>query len=356
MNGSRIDEVRKRMLHLRIDALIVSSISNIRYLTSFSGSHALCIITSRSLFFLTDPRYGNHSSREVRGFKRIVSGGSLIDAARNKGVFTKCKRVGFEAGHSTYATYRSLKRALPAARFVATDNLIEDITVAKSPLELRQIRRAVSISDEVFTMLLGIIKPGVRECDVAAEISYQHRRLGADADAFEPIVASGVRGALPHARATTRKVKSGEMVTLDFGCRVNGFHSDMTRTVAVGKVTRKARQVYAAVLEAQQRAVTAARTEMRVSDLDKIARDCIKAHGYGRYFIHSLGHGLGINLHEKPRISKMSDERLRADSVVTIEPGVYIDGFGGVRIEDDLLLTRHGSEVLTRSPKELMIL
>jgi Xaa-Pro aminopeptidase len=212
------------------------------------------------------------------------------------------------------------------------------------------------ITDEVFAELLGILKAGMREKDVAAEITYRHRMHGADGDAFDPIVAGDERGSQPHARAGDRTLRRGELVTLDFGCTVKGYHSDLTRTVAIGRPTQRAKEIYRVVHEAQSAALHAARGGMPASALDGVARKVITDAGYGAAFSHSLGHGLGLHIHERPRVSALSKETLTPGSVVTIEPGVYIPGWGGVRIEDDILLTATGCSVLTTAPRDLLVL
>ncbi|HEV8539137.1 MAG TPA: M24 family metallopeptidase, partial [Bacteroidota bacterium] len=204
--------------------------------------------------------------------------------------------------------------------------------------------------------IIPFLKPGTTESDISAEISFRQRKHGAEADAFETIVASGERGALPHARPTSKQLRNGELVTLDFGCIVEGYHSDMTRTVAIGRPKPEAKKIYAIVYEAQQRAIDAARSDMRARDLDAVARKHIKEKGYDRYYRHSLGHGIGLQIHEAPRISVLSNSLLERGNVITIEPGIYLPGFGGVRIEDDAVITNGSCDVLTQSSRDLIVL
>ncbi|MBM2845192.1 MAG: Aminopeptidase family protein [Bacteroidetes bacterium] len=355
MTRHRIRRLRHQLLARGLDGLIVSSIFNVRYLTNFSGSNALCIVRKNSALFLTDQRYLLQSKVEVKGLRRVIAAGSLSEEAAKRNALADCKTIGFESHSVTYAQYRGLKKLFPSVSFVPTSDLVENLALVKDEEELNAIRSAVTISDKVFHQLLSGIRPGLQESDVAAEISYLHRKFGAEKDAFEPIVASGERGSLPHARATTKRIRSGEMVTLDFGCTVRGYNSDLTRTIGVGRVSGRAKEMYDAVLHAQTEAVAAARGGMMARDLDAVARRSITRAGYGKHFSHSLGHGLGLQVHERPRVSSRSTEELQAGSVVTIEPGIYIGGFGGVRIEDDVLLTRVGCEVLNTAPKKLMI-
>lgn len=356
MTQTRLLRLREAMRAAHLDALLVSSLPNIRYLTGFTGTNALCLIKHRSQHFLSDGRYASQSRQEVQGFARHITTAGLLEHAGKRSLLESGHRVGFESENVTYANYRIMKRVFPGVKFVPTRDLVGNIAVVKDAGEVRLIREAVKISDIVFQEVLEHIKPGVMERDIAAEISYLHKRYGADGDSFECIVASGKRGALPHARATSKRIKKGELVTLDFGCTRNGYSSDITRTVAVGAVSARAQKMYQAVLAAQQAAIDAACGGMMAKDLDAVARKRLAADGYGKYFIHSLGHGLGLQVHERPRVSALSKERLQAGSVITIEPGVYIPSYGGVRIEDDVLITPDGCEVLNKAPKELLIL
>ncbi len=339
-----------------LDALIVSSLHNVRYLTSFSGSNALCVVKQKEAAFLTDGRYAEQIVGEVsRSFKRTITALGLYEGLAKQRFLRGSKKVGFESHYVSYAQYRTMKKLCPSVSFVPTTDIVERLAILKDADEIAAIQKAVDISDKVFGEVLTMIKPGMEERTVAAEISYLHKRFGAEGDSFETIVASGPRGSLPHARASSKRIQKAEMVTLDFGCVVDGYNSDITRTIAVGKASRRAREIYKVVLDAQSEAIDAARGGMSARDLDAVARKQITRAGFGKYFIHSLGHGLGLHVHERPRISSLSKEYLQAGSVITIEPGVYIPGFGGVRIEDDILLTETGCRVLNRAPKELLV-
>lgn len=339
-----------------LDALIVSSLHNVRYLTSFSGSNALCVVKQKDATFLTDGRYAEQSVDEVsRIFKLTITALGLYEGLAKQKLLHGCRRIGFESHYVSYAQYRTMKKLCPSFSFVPTTDVVERLAVLKDAEEIAAIQKAVDISDKVFGKVLAMIKPGMEERTVAAEISYLHKHFGAEGDSFETIVASGPRGSLPHARASSKRIRKGEMVTLDFGCVVDGYNSDITRTIAVGRASRRAREIYKVVLDAQSGAIDAARGGMSARELDAVARTQITRAGYGKYFIHSLGHGLGLHVHERPRISSLSKEHLQAGSVITIEPGVYIPDFGGVRIEDDILLTETGCRVLNSAPKELLI-
>ena len=356
MSQQRLSKLRAVLRHEDLDALIVSSLHNIRYLTSFSGSNAVCVVKQKEATFLTDGRYAEQSVAEVsKHFKRSITVLGLYEGLAKQRLLQGYKRVGFESHFVSYAQYRTMKKLCPSVTFVPTTDIVERLMLLKDADEIAAIQKAVDISDKVFGEVLSLIKPGIEERAVAAEISYLHKHFGADGDSFETIVASGSRGSLPHARASSKRIRKGEMVTLDFGCVVDGYNSDITRTIAVGKASRRSREMYKVVLDAQQGAIDAARGGMSAKELDAVARNRISQAGFGKYFVHSLGHGLGLHVHERPRISALSKELLQAGSVVTIEPGVYIPDFGGVRIEDDVLLTETGCRVLNRAPKELLI-
>jgi Xaa-Pro aminopeptidase len=352
----RLAALRDKIVHSRYDTLLITFLPNIHYLSGFSGSNGLCIITKNSQAFLSDGRYRTQAKEEVNGFRVIITAGSLFAAAQKKGLLQNRGAIGFEQQHVTVAELKNLKRLLPHAAFTPTSGVVERLAAVKDRHEVELIKKAVDITDAVFKKLLWILKPGIRELDVAAEISYLHRTLGAEADAFEPIVASGVRGALPHARATEKRIKKGELVTIDMGGRYRGYHSDLTRTVAVGRPTIRLKHLYEIVADAQRYAIEAAGSGISGRTLDAIARTHIRKKGYGKYFNHSLGHGLGLQVHELPRLSALSTDVLETGNVVTIEPGVYIPGVGGVRIEDDVVIRNGFCEVLNRSPKELIVL
>jgi len=355
----RVESLRSRFPSLRIDAFLVTNPPHLRYLSGFSGSNGAGLVTPRSLHFFTDGRYAAQIKKEVGGgWKTHVSSSSetLFAMIRDAGVLKAGARIGIDGNSLSYADFRALKKMLPGVKFLPKAGVIEDIASVKDDSEIRAIKKAVEITDRTFDEILPLIKPGVRELEIAAEISYRQRRHGAERDAFDTIVASGPRSALPHGQAGSRKLCRGELVTLDFGCVVDGYHSDMTRTVALGKIGAKEKKIYALVLEAQTLAVGAVRSGLRTKDLDAVARTVIRKAGFDKYFRHSLGHGIGLQIHEAPRISVQSRSVLKAGQVITVEPGVYVPSLGGVRIEDDVVVTDGAPAVLNRSPKELITL
>jgi Xaa-Pro aminopeptidase len=337
-----------------IDAFVVSALPHVRYLTNFTGSNALFVLRARSSLLLTDSRYQRQVRLEMPDLPSRITRENLIDTAASVAL-KDCSNIGFESEHLPHNQYRRLRKGLPGTRILPLSGLVESLTQVKRADEIRLIRQAIAISERVYRLVLDRLRPGVRELDIAAEISYLHKRNGAEMDAFEPIVVSGPRSAMPHARPTEKRIKKGETIVLDLGCCLKGYHSDLTRTVVLGRASTEVRRMYAAVVEAGKAAVEAAGPLMAARELDGIARKKIAAAGFGKYFVHSLGHGIGLRLHERPRISPLSKDRLQAGNVITIEPGVYIPRIGGVRIEDDILLTGNGCEVLTHSSRNLEI-
>ena len=343
------------MRELSLDALLVSSPENVRYLTGFTGSNGLAIVTRAEAYFLTDSRYTLQSAQEVRACRRFITARPLSEEAAARKLLKGCASAGFEAHELPYAQALALRKAFPRVHMRATTEIVERLGLVKDRDEIASIRRAAAIADEVFRDVLPTIAPGVTELDIAAEISWLNRKHGGERDAFDVIVASGVRGSLPHARPSKKKVKKGELVTLDFGSVVDGYCSDLTRTVGVGRIPRALRHAYEAVKEAQAEAIAAVRGGMKASALDAVARASLHRRRLGKYFIHSLGHGLGLRIHEHPRISALSNEFLTVGSVITIEPGVYIPGLGGVRIEDDVEICDGRCRLLTHAPRELLV-
>lgn len=354
MATNRIEILRRRLTSHRIDAFLVTSIHNVRYLTGFTGTNAYCVVTRDEVFFLTDPRYEEQAAREVCVARVLVGKGKLFEMMAKKSIIAR-GRTGFESEHLSVSALKNLRSLFPRTTFVPTTGLVEEIAALKDETELSAIRKAVDISDAVFTDVVKLLKPGVRESEIAAEITYQHRIRGAEADAFEPIVASGQQSSYPHARATGKKIEKGDCVVLDFGCRVAGYHSDLTRTIFVGSVPRPLRAIYRTVAEAQGAAVNAAKPGLTGRRLDAVARRIIRRAGYGRYFKHSLGHGIGLQVHELPRVSQLSKDVLQRGMVMTIEPGIYVPTLGGVRIEDVVVLDDTHCRILSQATKELVV-
>lgn len=351
----RVNKIQKKIKQESLDAFLVTTLTNVRYLSGYSGSNGLLLITPAKSFFLTDFRYWEQAKKQVKGSKIIFGERDLFDDLPKLDV-VKSKRIklGFESENLSCTLYRRLKNLLPEALLVPTEKFVESLVAIKDKEELKIIKKAVQITDRVFSQILNFIQPGITEQDLAAEIEYMMKKDGAEGPAFDTIVASGFRSALPHGRASQKKLKNGEFVTFDMGAIVDGYCADMTRTVVVGKATPRQKKVYQLVLRAQKKAITSARAGLRCDKLDKVARDVIKKAGFGKYFGHGLGHGIGLLVHDSPKVTSKNTEVLMPGMVVTIEPGVYIPKWGGVRIEDDVIITKKGCEVLNRSPKNLL--
>lgn len=352
---NRSDKILELLLEYDLDAFYITHIPNIRYISGFSGSSAYIIITKSKNYFFTDYRYQAQSARQVKGYEISVSF-APVESIKETFISRGFKKVGFESTHLTVQQLSQLKAGFPGVSFIEVPERIEKLTMIKEAGEIDKIKKACEITDKVFSKLLEIIKPGMMEREVSAEISYWHKKYGAEKDSFDPIVASGWRGALPHGAASDKVIESGEMVTLDFGCIYDGFCSDLTRTISVGKPGDEMKKIYDTVLKAQTMAIDAAKEGVSSKELDNIARNHINSSGYEGKFGHGLGHGLGIEVHEMPGVSQRMNINLPANVVVTIEPGIYIEGLGGVRIEDDIMITANGCEVFNRSPKDLIII
>lgn len=352
----RLASLRKELYKKNLDAFITSHYPNVRYLTGFSGSNSLLVITRDASYFLTDFRYEQQVQTEVVAERKIIGKGALVEFAVKKNIFAGLSKFGFEKEHLSVSEFDELQKAIGKKKLVPVQHLVENLRMVKDAEEIALISRAVEISDLVFQKILGILKSGISELDVSAEISYLHKKFGAEGDAFEVIVASGERGSLPHGRASGKKIKSGEFVTLDFGCVYRGYHSDMTRTIAVGTPSAEMKKVYQIVLDAQRKAADALKEKISCKKVDTVARNHIVLCGYGKYFGHSLGHGVGLEIHEQPRLAQSSKNILQSGNAVTIEPGIYLPKKFGVRIEDIVIVRTNGVETLTASPKELIIL
>ena len=342
---------------LKIDALLVSALPNIRYLSGFTGDNGLLLVTPESQTLFTDPRFTFQASEECTCAVKIAPRGPVdpyaVDAIRRK----KLKRVGFEATRLIYDVHRRLKETLPLGTTLKPIGpVIENLRMVKSKEEIERIRRSVLTNSQTFDKTVQSIRPGVSESSIAAELDFQMRRLGAEKAAFETIVAAGPHSALPHARPSNRKVGVDELLLIDMGACQDGYMSDMTRVLFFGKISRRVRDMYNAVLKAQLAAIAAVREGITAGQVDRQARQVLESEGLGKAFMHSTGHGLGLEIHEPPRVGRRDKTRLQAGMVITIEPGAYIQDFGGIRIEDTVLVTKNGCEVLTPTSKELIVL
>jgi Xaa-Pro aminopeptidase len=354
--AQRLQDLRISLTKKKLDAFLTSHLPNVRYLSGFSGSNALLIVTHTGSYFLTDFRYKEQIQTEVVAGVKITGLGSLVELASKKKIFSTVHSIGFESDHLSVEQFQQTGKFTRHKKLIPVRGIVEHLRSVKENEEIALLKKAVTITDAVFQKVLGIIKPGITESDIAAEISYVQRKLGAENDAFDTIVASGERSALPHGRASQKKIAYGEFVTLDFGCIVDGYHSDMTRTVCVGKPNSEMKSIYRIVLDAQQKALDAVAAGKKAKVIDAASRSHIASKGYGKYFGHSLGHGVGLEIHEPFRLSTTSKDVLRPGNVVTIEPGIYLPKKFGVRIEDMVVVRNEGHKILTSSPKEMIIL
>jgi Xaa-Pro aminopeptidase len=340
----------------QLGGLLVSSPANIRYLTGFTGSNGLALLLPEQAVLFTDPRYGLQAAGEVDCQVRVERG-ALFLAVTKWLQRKRIRRLGCEAAHLTHEAFLALDDHAPARlTLVPTSDLVETLRMVKSPQEIDLIRRAVLLNSEALAQTIPLIRPGVSEIDLAAEIEYRMRKLGAEKPAFETIVASGPRSALPHASPMSKTLTVNELLLIDMGAVRDGYCSDMTRMAFLGRPSPKARRLYRAVLEAQLAAIAAVRAGITAGAIDRVARRVLKGHGLAEAFVHSTGHGLGLEIHERPRLGKQDRTRLQAGMAITIEPGVYLQEFGGVRIEDTVVVTRNGCEILTPTSKELLVL
>lgn len=333
-----------------LDALLVTSRANIRYLTGFSGTAALAVASRGDLLLVTDFRYDEQARAEAGAVARVeVDGASVWDRLFRElpgvGALTW---IGYEAQSLTVRDAERFAHAGSAWRWKATSDVVERLRASKDPGEVAAIRAAATLAGEALRTTLGDVRVGMNELEIAGLLEGHLRRLGSEGHPFPTIVASGPRTALPHARSSKRAVAAGEWLLLDFGAQVDGYCADITRTVVVGaRASTRQRALYEIVESAQRRARDGVRAGMPGCDADALAREVIASHGLGAAFGHSLGHGLGLEVHEAPRLSKTNAEPLPQDAVVTIEPGVYVPGEGGVRIEDDVHLCPEGPELLS---------
>lgn len=335
----------------RLDALLIHARENLRYLCGFTGSDGVLLLTATSTVFLTDSRYTTQAGTEVtatRVEEYRLQAESAVAVLRDAGV----QRIGFEASLS-YGKVNDLRSKGDVSwEWVPLGEELESLRLVKSGDELEAIAAAATLNAAAFAEVEPLIRPGAVERDLAVALEFALKRRGAEEKAFDFIVASGLRGALPHGVASDRRLAEGELVTIDFGCRVAGYHSDETVTVAVGAIDDELRRVFDTVLTAHDLALAAAAPGVPLVDLDRIARGHIESAGYGAYFGHGLGHGVGLEIHEAPTVSARSRAVAREGMVFTIEPGIYLPGRGGVRIEDTVVTTSSGVRVLTQIPKQ----
>jgi Xaa-Pro aminopeptidase len=356
MHQLRLKRLRQRMAELQIEALLVTSDVNRAYLTGFVGTAGYVLVTPQRAMLLTDFRYVAQATQQAPDYEVIEHAAkpaaTILELLRAE----RIAKLGFEQQHVSYGAYLGYVDALQGVKLVPTDGIVEKLRMIKDEGELAIMQEAAHLADRTFSHILTKLKPGVSELDIALEIEIFIRQNGGTSTSFDTIVASGERSALPHGRASERVLRKDEFVKLDFGAYYKGYCSDITRTVVLGKPTAKHRDIYEKVLEAQLACLEGLKPGMTGREGDALARDIIVKHGYGDHFGHGTGHGLGMEIHESPRLSKTDETVLEPGMVVTVEPGIYLPGFGGVRIEDDVVITESGIRVLTQSTKQFIIL
>jgi Xaa-Pro aminopeptidase len=347
--------LKKRLPSQGVDGILITDLNNVRYLTGFTGSSGFALITKNNAVFVSDFRYKEQAKMEVRGFRFKIE-----NAAREEIIYSlvrkfRIKRLGFEDHHVSYSTYKKLSNK--KIRLKALTGAVEDLRIIKTPGEIAHILTAAQRAERAFRKLQPFIKVGTTEQKLALKLEELIKKEGCKNLPFGVIVASGHLSALPHAKPTSRVIKRGDFVIFDWGGESEGYYSDMTRTVAIrGRNLNKQQAIYSIVLEAQRRAINAVRPGARSSAIDAAARGFIKQHGYGKNFGHGTGHGIGLEVHEKPAISWQQSTRVKEGMVFTIEPGIYSAGYGGVRIEDIVAVQKDGVEVLTSLPRKLKII
>ncbi|MCX6355949.1 MAG: Xaa-Pro peptidase family protein [Candidatus Aureabacteria bacterium] len=351
--SERLKNLLVLLERLRLDGLFISSLPNIRYISGFTGSWAACLVSPRRRILFIDSRYQLQAEREVEGFRILtVTSSGLFSALCVHARTLRLRELGFEAHALSYASYQLLKRALKGVCSIhAAPPLVEKIRMVKSREEILRLKKLAHMTDAVLSQCRGHVSAGMTERELGALLESIARDAGADGIAFPSIVASGSNSAMPHYRSGGGRLRNGSPLLIDFGLAQGGYNSDLTRTFHLGRVTRRYRGVYEVVLEAQQLAVQAIKAGVAASVVDFCARDYISSRGFQHCFGHSLGHGLGMEVHEAPRLNRDSDDILDEGMVCTVEPGIYIPGWGGVRIEDMVLVERDGCSVLTASPK-----
>lgn len=366
--AGRLSGVRSRMSADGLDALLISDLINVRYLCGFTGSNGYLFVTQKDFRLLTDGRYAFQAADQVQGAEVQICGTHqvVIDTLTGLVQGVGLKRVGYEGAHVTVLSRSrswepppgldKLGLYFPGAELVPTQRVVEELRQVKEAGEIAAIQRAAFIGDQAFEYILNKIKPGVSERVLALDLEFHMRKLGAEAMSFEPIVAAAERSALPHAHPSDRLVERGRFVLLDFGCVVDGYCSDMTRTVVMGPLDKRHKEIYELVAASQAAGLEALRPGIACGDVDKVARTVIDEAGYAEAFMHGLGHGVGLEIHEAPSLKKDLPELLESGHVVTVEPGAYFEDWGGVRVEDLVAVTQDGIQFMSRAPRDLIVL
>lgn len=350
--------VREILKELNLDALVITDPYNMRYVSGFRGGEGIIYISETQKVLITDSRYTEQAEKEsdftVVEENRAHNRGTILKECMEKEGKTEGFSMGYENTSLLCSQFDGLTEALPVENWVRLNQKVNDLRMVKTEEELKYLARAEEIGDIAFEKILKILKPGMTEMEVAVELEYLMKKEGAEDLSFNSIVASGVNSSMPHAIPGEKKLEEGDFITMDFGCKYKGYCSDMTRTVVLGKASEKQKEIYNTVLKAQLAALDAVKAGVTGKSVDKIARDIIAEAGYGDCFGHGLGHGVGLFIHENPGLSPSGETILEPGMIETVEPGIYVPGFGGVRIEDMVAVTEDGCKNFTHSPKELI--
>lgn len=352
---NRTEALIKRIKEKNIDGIIIHDPMNRRYLSGFTGSSGYLYISKNKKIMITDFRYIEQATKQCQGFEIIDQGSTGVFQTLHKIISDdQATLIGFESHKVTYSDYLELKKILADVTLVETSDMVEDIRMIKDANELSALKEAARIADLAFEHILPFLKVGITELEIALELEFFMRKNGASSLSFDTIIASGAHSSLCHAKPTSKKIEMGDFITMDFGCIYEGYCSDMTRTVVMGKANDKQKKIYQTVLKAQQEALAVIKAGLTGKEVDEVARNIIKAEGFGDYFGHGLGHSLGLEVHEEPRLSPKGLRILEKDMMMTVEPGIYIPDFGGVRIEDLVCIKSDGYENFTNSEKALL--
>ncbi|GAB4269499.1 MAG: Xaa-Pro peptidase family protein [Candidatus Rifleibacteriota bacterium] len=353
MNYSERIKKYQKLFKKDCQAVLVTDSTNIRYLCGFSGSCGFLLVTSKDTYFFTDFRYQEQSAKEIGNAAKIeIFASNSVATVFKRVKACKIKKLGVERSLSIGA-YELYKKEFDGGTLVPVEDYVRQIRQIKDAYEIKCLKKAFSIADKAFANLMEIIKPGMTEIEVAAHLEFFMKKGGSDEPSFATIIASGPNSSCPHAHPTNRKLKQGEMVKIDFGAVYKGYHSDMTRTIFIGKSTAKFRQIYEIVAKAQSEAVKAIKPGKKCSDIDKVARDIISKAGFGENFGHGLGHSLGLDIHEMPSLAAKCVDEIKEGMLFTVEPGIYIPGWGGIRIEDVFLVEKDRLVKLTKTSNKL---
>jgi Xaa-Pro aminopeptidase len=352
--AERRDRLRQALKKAKVDALLVTNYTNVTYLTGFTGDDSYLLVTPKNQIVISDARYTTQLEEECRGLETHIRppGQGMLPAVEKLAKQAKLSRVGIEGDSMTVGFRERMAAKLGHIELVTTSGVVEELRMCKDKEEVAEIRRAVDYAQQAFTTVRKLLHPEQTEKEVADSLEHQMRREGGTGASFPSIVAVGDRAALPHYRPGQRRISEAPFVLIDWGAVGRGYVSDLTRVLVTGKIPPKLERIYGVVLNAQERAIDAIKPGMTCDQIDAVARKVIDKAGFGRRFGHGLGHGIGLEIHEAPRLTKGCEVKLKPGMVVTVEPGIYVPGFGGVRIEDDVLVTRSGGEVLTSLPKQ----